>query len=447
MVRLVGVLFAIAAIALAGCRSTPRSTPTPEVTPTPRTGDSVGEAYRLIIQRSVGQVDPSAVANAGVQGLRLALITDGVVPPNVPAPSFTADPNQDVTQLHAAVQTVSTQYASKLSQAQAEDAVITSMASSVDDCHTTYFPPAAYAQQQEWIRGQTQFGGIGASLRRPKLTEPLIIWRVFSGTPADRAGLKDGDIIQAADGRDISTLSVQAVVDLIRGPVGQPVHLTIQSGGGANGRVITIVRAQIQPPSVEYRMLPNKVGYVQLYGFPENVATQVKAALDALDRQGAKAWIVDIRDNGGGSLDSVTQVTSMFVPKGRLLYYLYDANGQRTDYVADGSIRSRIPRVTVLTNDGSGSGAEIFAAVLREQGVATIVGEKTAGCVGTGQLYSLPDGGGIQVTVAQLITGRGAVLNRIGVQPDTTVPMTVQDLTAGRDPQLQQALQSVQPAG
>jgi carboxyl-terminal processing protease len=193
-------------------------------------------------------------------------------------------------------------------------------------------------------------------------------------------------------------------------------------------------------------MLPSKVGYIQIYGFPENVAGQVKAGLDSLDRQGATAWVLDVRDNGGGSLDSVTQVASMFVPKGKLLYYLYDANSQRTDYVADGSVRSRIPPIAVLTNDGSGSGAEIFAAVLREQGVATLVGEKTAGCVGTGQMYSLPDGGGIQVTVAQLITGGGKILNRIGLQPDVASSMTVQDLTAGKDPQLQQAVQTLRPA-
>jgi carboxyl-terminal processing protease len=436
----------IAVFVLAGCRSTPRASQEPAATPTPRSGDSVGEAYRLIVQRSVGQVNPSAVAAAGVQGLRLALLADGVVPPDVPAPAFSADTAQDLNQLHSTVQTATTQYGSKLSQAQAEDAVIASMADSVDDCHTTYFPPAAYAQQQEWIRGQTQFGGIGASLRRPKITEPLIIWRVFSGTPADKAGLHNGDVIQAVDGRDISSLSVQAVVDLIRGPVGEPVHLTIQSAGSATGRVITIVRAQIQPPSVEYRMLPSKVGYIQIYGFPENVAAQVKAGLDALDRQGATAWILDVRDNGGGSLDSVTQVASMFVPKGKLLYYLYDANSQRTDYVADGSVRSRIPPIAVLTNDGSGSGAEIFAAVLREQAVAVLVGEKTAGCVGTGQLYSLPDGGGIQVTVAQLITGGGKILNRIGLEPDVPASMTVQDLTAGNDPQLQQGVKTLRPS-
>ena len=98
----------------------------------------------------------------------------------------------------------------------------------------------------------------------------------------------------------------------------------------------------------------------------------------------------------------------------------------------------------VLSNDGTGSGGEIFAAVLREKSGAQIVGQKTAGCVGTGQLFSLPDGGGIQVAVAQLLTGQGKVLNQVGVAPDVSIEMSVQDLVAGRDPQLDRALQLLQ---
>jgi carboxyl-terminal processing protease len=326
-----------------------------------------------------------------------------------------------------------------------DDAVIGAMATSVGDCHTAYFTPAEFDQQQAWIQGQTQFGGIGASLRKPKPTEPLVIWRVFAGTPAARAGLQGGDVIQAVDGRDVTTFSVQAVVDLIRGPVGQPVKLTIKSANKAAEQTVTIVRAQIQPPAVEYRLLANRVGYVQLYGFPENVAGQVKQALDALDRQGATAWILDLRDNGGGSLDAVTQVSSMFVPKGTLLYYLYDGNGQRTDYVGDGSTRSHVLPATVLVNDGTGSGGEIFAAVLGERGVAKLVGETSAGCVGTGQLFPLPSGGGIQVTVAQLLTGRGKILNRVGIPPDVEVTMSYQDLISGHDPQLDRAMTVLHP--
>jgi carboxyl-terminal processing protease len=442
---LVWLLLAVSFILATSCRQTSRSAPA-VATPRAIGGDSVGEAYRLILQRSAEPVDAAAVATAGVKGLRVTLMADGVAPPNVPTPTFSDDPNQDVTLLQTTVTDTTNHYASKINSGAVDDAVIGAMAASVGDCHTAYFTPAEFDQQRAWIQGQMQFGGIGASLRKPMPTEPLVIWRVFAGTPAAQAGLQDGDVIRAVDGRDVTTFTVQAVVDLIRGPVGQPVKLTIKSASKAAERTVTIVRAQIQPPSVEYRMLANHVGYVQLYGFPENVAGQVKQALDALDRQGATAWILDLRDNGGGSLDAVTQVTSMFVPKGTLLYYLYDGNGQRTDYVGDGSTRSRVLPAAVLVNDGTGSGAEIFAAVLGERGVAKLVGETSAGCVGTGQLFPLPSGGGIQVTVAQLLTGKGKILNRVGVTPDVEAAMSYQDLISGRDPQLDQAERLLHPA-
>jgi len=134
----------------------------------------------------------------------------------------------------------------------------------------------------------------------------------------------------------------------------------------------------------------------------------------------------------------------MFVPKNTLLFYLYDASGKRTDYRADGSVRSHLPPIVVLTNDGTGSGGEIFAGVLQEQGIATLVGSRTAGCVGTGQLFPLPGGSGLQVAVAKLLTGQGKVLNQLGVTPDISIDMSVQDLMNGHDPQLQRGVQRIQ---
>jgi carboxyl-terminal processing protease len=428
-----------AAFLVSGCRSAvPAAVAQP--TPRPATGDSIGEAYSLIIQRSADPVDPAKVAAAGVKGLYLELLTEGFAPPDVPNPTFSTDANQNLPVLEASVQSEASRYASKLTPGQVDDAVIASMAASVGDCHTTYFKPATFLEEQQFLQGQTQFGGIGASLRRSKSGEPLVIWRVFQGTPAAQAGLHGGDVIQAVDGRDITALSVQEVVDLIRGPVGRPVGLTVQSPGSADPKTLTITRAQIQPPSVEHTLLPNGVGYVQLYGFPVNVAGQFKQALDALDRQGATSWIIDLRDNGGGSLDAVTQVSSMFAPKNTLLYYLFDSTGKRTNYNADGSVRSHLPPMVALVNDGTGSGGEIFAAVLSENGLARLVGTKTAGCVGTGQMFPLPSGGGIQITVDDLNTGKGKVLNKIGLSPDIAVDLTVQDLVAGRDPQLERAI-------
>ncbi len=439
MRNICGFLLALALIA-AGCRpQVPAPTPTTDARGAG--ADAVVVAYQLILQHSVDPTDPAAIAAAGVKGLRSALLESGVTPPDIAAPAFGADAGQDAVMLRETIQAALDRYSSKLSPRQADDAAISAMAESVGDCHTTYFTPRQFQQQLAWIQGAVEFGGIGAVLRKVKPGDPLVIWRVFAGSPAERAGLRGGDIIQAVDGQDVSSLSIQTVVDLIRGPAGQPVQLTIRPAGQKGVRTVTIIRAEIQPPSVEYRLLSDQIGYVQLSSFPENAADQFRQALDALDRQGARAWIIDVRDNGGGVLDAVTRVLSMFLPRDILLFYLYDASGKRTDYRADGSQRPHIPPVVVLTNDGTGSGGEIFAASLQENGIARVVGTRTAGCVGTGQLFSLPGGAGLQVGVARLLTGKGRVLNQLGVTPDVPVDMSVQDLVAGRDPQLARAIQ------
>lgn len=422
----------------------------PSTTPNTQSGavtaaeasQSISTAYRLIVLHSVVPIKPSVLASAGIGGLRYGLMVDGIMPPQVQSPPFTNNPAQDATLLTDSVSIALAQYSSKMSPRQADDSVISSMANSVGDCHTTYFTPNQFAEQLSWIQGQTKFGGIGASLRKAKPSDPLVIWRVFSGSPAQKAGLKDGDVIHAVDGRDVTSLSVQSVVNLIRGPVGKPVQLTIERSG--RSQTVTVIRGEINPPNVEYRMLPNHVGYVELYGFPENVDAQFRQAFQALSQQGAKSWVIDVRDNGGGALDSVTQVLSSFVPKGTLLFYLDDSTGKRTDYRSTGNLVVPPAPMVVLVNGGTGSGGEIFAAVLQELGLAKVVGTQTAGCVGTGQLFPLPNGGGIQITVARLVTGKGKMLNGIGVTPNVDVPMSVQDLVAGRDPQLSRALQVLQ---
>jgi len=407
-------------------------------------GEPISTAYSLILQHSVVPVKPPALAAAGITGLRDALLVDGIMPPSVITPAFTDDPNLDLQLLAHSVTGTLGQYSPKLSEQAADNAVISQMAQSVGDCHTIYFTPSQFSDQVASIQGHTQFGGIGASLRKVKTNDPLVIWRVFAGTPAAKSGLREGDVITAVDGQSVTGETVQTVVNQVRGPIGQPVRLTILAPGQSAPHDIVVFRAEIQPPNVEYRMLANQVGYLQLYGFPEGVASQVQQALDALNRQGARSLIVDVRDNGGGALDSVEQVLSTFTPRNTLLFSLYDASGKKTDYHSTGPVQPQIPRSVVLMNDGTGSGAEIFAAVLQEQGLAQLVGTKTAGCVGTGQIFPLPGGAGLQITVAQLRTGKGKVLNGVGVSPDVTVPMSPQDLIAGQDPQLAQAIQLLQ---
>ena len=442
--RLFFLLLAITLV-LGGCDSSTNpaagpNSPTTSATPTANS-DSVGEAYHLLLQNSAEPVKPAALGAAAVKGLRAELSAEGVIPPDVSEPAFTADANQDLVLIHDAAQVASDRYDAKLLPDQAEAAMIDGMAQSVGDCHTVYLTPSELKQQLDFMNDATRFGGIGAELHKTQIGDPLVIWRVFDGSPAQKAGLRSGDVIRGVDGKDVTGYTAQDAVNLIRGTVGTPVTLEILSPGHSSPHTVVVQRGQIQPPDVEYRMLQNHIGYVEIYGYSQNTASDVRNALNALDGQGATAWVIDLRDNGGGLLSSVSQSLSMFLPKDTPLYYLTDASGKRTEYKADGSVRSHIPPIVILTNSETASGAELFTAGLSENGLARVVGQTTAGCVGTGQLFPLPDGSGIQVTVAKMLTGKGKSLNRVGVTPDYPVSMTVQDLIAGRDPQLAKAIQ------
>lgn len=439
MVKRLFLTLLVAALILAGC--SPQS---PAATDTSTgSGDQVGEAYQLLLQNSAEPITPAGLGKAAVNGIRTELAIQGVIPPNVPDPTFTTDPSQDLLVIHAAAQAASSQYRGKLPPGPTQAEMIDAMATSVGDCHTVYLTPAEYQQQVDFMNDATQFGGIGAELHKAQAGDPLVIWRVFDGSPAQKAGLHSGDEIRGVNGKDVTGYTANDAVNAIRGAVGTPVSLDIVSPGQSKPHTVVVVRGQIQPPIVEHRMLANHVGYVQVYGFSQDTAGALQSALDSLDGQGATAWVIDLRDNGGGLLDSVTQVLSMFLPKDTPLYSLTDASGKRTEYKADGSVRAHIPPIVVLTNDGTASGAELFAAGLNEHGLAQVVGEKTAGCVGTGQLFPLSDGSAIQVTVAKMVTGTGEDLNRVGVTPNDPVSMSVQDLSSGKDPQLDKAIQVV----
>src|SRR5262249_40969190 len=196
------VVILVASIACRGSARPATSQSSTAATPRATSGDSIGIAYNLILQKSIDPVDAAAIAKAGVGGLRSALTADGVTPPDVPVPTFTADANQDLLLLRSSVQSAANRYSSKLSPEQIEEPVMQGRAQSVGDGHTVYVPPRQYDLQIASMQGQMQFGGIGASLRKTKSSEPLVIWRVFNGSPADKAGLRDGDVIQAVDGTD-----------------------------------------------------------------------------------------------------------------------------------------------------------------------------------------------------------------------------------------------------
>ena len=227
------LLFLVLTTACSPRAARPTPTASPRGAAPTASGDlgSVQSAYALLMQRSVDHQSSSVLLSAALDGVADSALRAGVVSPQVARPKFADDPNQDWSLFAQAFVAAVNRYQSKVYPDQMVQAAIRGMVAKVDDCHTAYLDPTQYPDEVARLQGNTKIGGIGASLRKPKLADPLAIWRVFDGTPAARAGLKRGDVILAVDGRDVSDLILDGAVGLIRGPEGSTVRLSIHRLG------------------------------------------------------------------------------------------------------------------------------------------------------------------------------------------------------------------------
>lgn len=403
-------------------------------------------AFALLAQYSVVPLNPGDILAAGIDNIRQELSMTGVVAPNVRTPVFGSDLQANLVQYRSVVGLAIEEYGSKLSPAAINHAAIRGFVEEIDDCHTTFLDPDQLAEQLAWLSGEISFGGVGAMLRKPEDSDMTIVVHVFKGGPASEAGLRAGDQIAAVDGQNVTNLSLREVVELIRGVEGTEVVLTVLRAGERGPIEIRIVRASISPPGAEYEIIDDRLGYVRLYSISPPAAQEFDAAIREFSRRNLAGWIIDLRGNSGGSLESETVILSKLIQQG-LLFYIWAKDGQREDFHADGSFIGGPPPIVVLVNEASTSGAEIMAASIQEQGLGAVVGTRTAGCVGIGRLFQLPDESAMQITVARLFTGvRNSDLNGVGVVPDYPVDMLTEDIVAGVDPQMIKALELLRPA-
>jgi carboxyl-terminal processing protease len=315
-------------------------------------------------------------------------------------------------------------------------AAIRGMTESVDDAHTNFISPTQFDEEQRWERGEVHYGGIGARMRGPI---PTVV-EVFDDAPAQRAGLRPGDVLVAVDGQTTVDMRLDEVINLVRGPEGTPVVLRIQRAASDQVDELTLVRASVSMPFVQSRRLPGDVGYVQLRGFPEpSVIAGVENAIVDLQREGVKGVIFDLRGNGGGRLDVGSRLLARFVPDGPI-YQVVDRQGnQETSNVRDAHPMLTVPLV-VLIDEGTASMGEVFAAAIQEHHIGRLMGTTTAGAVAASVFIPLSDGSALQLSVEQVYSGGGALLDRVGVHPDDEVELDLDELRQGRDAQLERAL-------
>ncbi len=305
-------------------------------------------------------------------------------------------------------------------------AALDAMAAARRECHTYFMPPDRYAQFRAALSGRAQFVGIGVSLSGP----PFIIGYVFPDSPAERAGLQPGDEIVAVDGVPAAEQTLASLRSLITGPEGTAVRLTIRRPGVAEPFDVELVRAVVRIPLLTSSLRPDGVGVLRLTTFATDGSSErlLRAALEDLEAQGARAWVLDLRGNGGGAVRSVLNVLGLFLPEGVPVITQADRRGVVRTLTTSGPPLATQRPLAVLIGPGTASGGEIAAAVLQDTGRARLFGQRTAGCANVGTPVELSDGSGMSITSARLLAGPAQRrLDGVGVVPDESIEVTAGD--------------------
>ncbi len=306
----------------------------------------------------------------------------------------------------------------KISSHQLAYAAITGMLNSVHDRYTTFLTPKEYADLNQGLDGGS-FAGTGIVIEQDETTKYIDVSNVIPDGPADKAGVQEGDTLTAIDGLSTKDMKLPTASSHLRGKLGTQVKLTIVREGKLLPEPITIVRAQIHELSVYEKMLPGKIGYVGLTVFGRDTGAELQQALDRLQKEGARALVLDLRDNGGGYLDSAIDVSSKFIASGPIVSVESRASNVTT-YEAEDTAIPPIP-LAVLVNSHTASASEITTAAIQDSGVGTVIGTKTFGKGVVQEIVALPDGSAIKITDARYLTPRNRDINQIGITPDISV--------------------------
>jgi carboxyl-terminal processing protease len=320
---------------------------------------------------------------------------------------------------------------------------IRGMLASLGDEHTAYMSPDEYKQANLPMIGE--YDGIGAWV---DITGKFIkIIGPMPNSPAEKAGLQAGDSIIKVDGKDMTGVDGSLVLRQVMGKAGTKVTLTISRDGTADPFDVTLERAKITVPSVESKMLDGGVGYVHLYTFGEKSTDEMKSALKTIMAQKPKGIILDLRNNGGGYLNTAIEIVSQFVGKGVVMYEESADGTQKPFNAAPFGLATDIP-IVVLVNGSTASASEITAGAIQDYGRGLLVGEKTYGKGSVQNWIPLDNNeGAIRVTIAHWLTPKQRQIDKKGLIPDVEVKLTADDVKNKLDPQLDKAVEIIKNGG
>lgn len=317
------------------------------------------------------------------------------------------------------------------------------MVAALEDPYSTYYTSEELKESLEDISGD--YAGIGAVIQLDAKTKKKIVKEVRKGLPADKAGVLVGDELIKVNGEDVKELNLTETVSLVKGEEGKKSVLTIlrKENGKVVTKEITVVCEKIVIQSVTSKMFENQIGYIAISGFDKETVAQFNQAIDALEKKKQNGLLIDLRGNGGGSLEATIEMLDRMLPKGNLIIEKNRVNGDKL-YTSTDEKHFDKP-VVILIDEGSASASEVFAGCMQDRKAATLVGTKSYGKGIVQTVFSLEKscGGGIKLTTGEYLLPSKRCIQGKGLTPDVEVKNDGKfgEIKEEEDNQLQKALQ------
>ncbi len=309
------------------------------------------------------------------------------------------------------------------------------LVAAVSDPYTVFVEPPAHQLETQSLTGQ--YGGIGVVLSQSAAGETLL--SPYPDSPAAKAGVQEGDVLVSINDAPVNTgAAPDDVTALIRGPIDSTVRLAVKHKSGSS-ETMSITRAAIDIPSVTYKMIDDHpdTGLVAISRFSDRTPDELGKALDQLRSQGAQRFVLDLRNDGGGILESAVSVAGRFLEGGVVMYESQSSGPEKTYSAPSAPGKPVLAPLAVLVNHNTASAAEIVAGALLDRGRAPLIGQNTYGKGSVQLVYDLSDGSSLHVTAYRWYTPNHRVLDKTGLPPT----IAVEPGGAGTDPELDSALQ------
>lgn len=328
-------------------------------------------------------------------------------------------------------------YEDEVDQEALQDGILKGYIDGLGDPYSVYYNAEETKELLSSLEGE--FSGIGVLVSQNAETKLITFVTVYEGSPAAKAGFKDGDVLYKVDGEDITSQDLDTVVAKMRGEKGTKVDITVVREGVDEEITATVIRDTVEVQTVSSKMEAGKIGYIQISQFDTVTYEQFKKALTKLQKQGAKGYVFDLRSNPGGSLDAVCKILDLLLPEGTIVS-TKDKNGKEDVISSDEEHQLKEP-AAVLVDGNSASASEIFAGAMQDYKVGTIVGTTTYGKGIVQQIFELPNKTCVKLTISEYFTPKGRSIHKKGVSPD--VEVAYEPGKDGEDNQLEKALEVV----